>query len=338
MPPFDALGLDPTSTNVTVANPFPVLTDMQTIPMLLSLPNAGSGRTRPAAGWPVVIFGHGLGGNRSHMLAAADSLALAGYAVIAIDSPLHGIVPELEPQLAPLYVGNSPWAEEANERTFDVDYVDNATGAPEPDGDGITDASGTHFFNLGSMLTTRDNGRQAQADLSVLAVGLPGMDFNFDGLPDLDASTVQYAGFALGAMMGTPFTAVEPMVVNSFLSAPMGGIARGLEASPTFGPRIKAGLAAAGYLPGSSDYELFFLAFQTVIDSMDPLNWAIEAAEFNNIVLHEVIGDTVVPNFVLTAPLSGTEPLIRVMAEGDDESLVHEVVDDICSTLGKIAA
>ena len=311
VPPFDALGLDPTSTNVTVANPFPVLTDMQTIPMLLSLPNPGSGRSRPAAGWPVVIFGHGLGGNRSHMLAAADSLALAGYAVIAIDSPLHGIVPELEPQLVPLYVGNSPWAEEANERTFDVDYVNNATGAPGPDG--ITDASGTHFFNLLSMLTTRDNGRQAQADLSVLAVSLPGMDFNFDGLPDLDASTVQYAGFALGAMMGTPFTAVEPMVVNSFLSAPMGGIARGLEASPTFGPRIKAGLAAAGILPGSSDYELYFLAFQTVIDSMDPINWAFEAASFNNIVLHEVIGDTVVPNFVLTAPLSGTEPLIATM-------------------------
>ena len=35
---------------------------------------------------------------------------------------------------------------------------------------------------------------------------------------------------------------------------------------------------------------------------------------------------------------SGTEPLIRVMAEGDDENLVREVVDDICSTLSKVAA
>ncbi len=33
----------------------------------------------------------------------------------------------------------------------------------------------------------------------------------------------------------------------------------------------------------------------------------------NNIVLHEVIGDLVVPNFVPTAPLSGTEPMIRAM-------------------------
>jgi phosphoglucosamine mutase len=35
---------------------------------------------------------------------------------------------------------------------------------------------------------------------------------------------------------------------------------------------------------------------------------------------------------------SGTEPLIRVMAECDDEKLVHEVVDGIVDTLKKVAA
>ncbi|MFN0191880.1 MAG: phosphoglucosamine mutase [Aestuariivirga sp.] len=35
---------------------------------------------------------------------------------------------------------------------------------------------------------------------------------------------------------------------------------------------------------------------------------------------------------------SGTEPLIRVMAEGDDESLVRNVVDEICGVIGKAAA
>ncbi len=35
---------------------------------------------------------------------------------------------------------------------------------------------------------------------------------------------------------------------------------------------------------------------------------------------------------------SGTEPLIRVMAEGDDETLVHKVVDEIVDTLNSIAA
>ena len=61
------------------------------------------------------------------------------------------------------------------------------------------------------------------------------------------------------------------------------------------------------------DYEQFFLVFQTVIDAMDPINWSAEAVRYNNVVLHEVIGDTVTPNFVPTAPLSGTEPMIRAM-------------------------
>lgn len=309
VPPFNGLGLDPTSTNVTVANPFPVKTSDQTVPLLLTLPNAGSGHQKPAAGWPVVIFGHGLGGNRANLLAAADTLAAAGYAVIGIDTPLHGILPT-DPVLAPLYVGNTPWAGVANERTFDVDFVDNSTGAPGPDGK--IDASGTHMINLGSMLTSRDNARQAQADLSVLAVTLPTIDADGDSLPDLDASTVSYAGISMGGIMGTPFLAVEPMLNGAVLSVPAGGLGRALEASPTFGPGIRAGLAAAaGLQPGTADYELFFTVFQTVVDSMDPVNWITEAADFNNVLLHEVIGDTVLPNYVQTAPLSGTEPMIR---------------------------
>ena len=35
---------------------------------------------------------------------------------------------------------------------------------------------------------------------------------------------------------------------------------------------------------------------------------------------------------------SGTEPLIRVMAEGDDPRMVEEVVDGICDALRAVAA
>jgi phosphoglucosamine mutase len=35
---------------------------------------------------------------------------------------------------------------------------------------------------------------------------------------------------------------------------------------------------------------------------------------------------------------SGTEPLIRVMAEGDDEIMVRRIVDDLCSVIAKAAA
>jgi phosphoglucosamine mutase len=34
---------------------------------------------------------------------------------------------------------------------------------------------------------------------------------------------------------------------------------------------------------------------------------------------------------------SGTEPLIRVMAEGDDQKMVEKVVDDLCDVITKAA-
>jgi phosphoglucosamine mutase len=34
---------------------------------------------------------------------------------------------------------------------------------------------------------------------------------------------------------------------------------------------------------------------------------------------------------------SGTEPLIRVMAEGDDAYVVNEIVDELCSVIAKSA-
>lgn len=310
IPPFDQFGLDPTSTNVTVANPFPVLTDMQTVPILVTVPNATSGMSKPAGGWPVAIFQHGLGGNRTQALAIADAFASIGYATVAMDIPLHGVVPAVDPTLAPFYVENTPFGAIANERTFDVDYINNQTGAAGPDG--VTDASGSHYVNLLSLLTTRDNLRQAEADLSILAVSLPGVDLNGDTIPDFDSSNIAFSGLSLGAIAGVPFLAVEPTVTRGALSVPGGGLARMLNASQAFGPRIRAGLAAAGVEPGTADFEAFLTITQTAIDSGDPINWISEAAQFNAVLLHEVINDTVIPNSVATAPLSGTEPLIRV--------------------------
>ncbi len=312
VPPFNAAGLSPMSTNITFANPFPVKTADVAIPVLATIPNAASGRTKPASGWPVVIFQHGITGNRSHALAVAATLAAQGFAVVAIDLPLHGLPPE-----NPLAIGNTPFGAVASERTFDVDYVNNTTGAPGSDG--VVDASGTHFINLSSLLTSRDNLRQAVADLFVLAASIPDMDIDGNGMGDFDSSRMQFVGLSLGAIVGTPFLALEPTVNVGLLSVPGGGIARLLDGSVSFGPRIRAGLAAAGVQAGTPSYDSFMGAAQQTMDSIDPINYGFASAQ-NAILLHEVVGDgaanlpdQVVPNSVPGAPLSGTEPLIRAL-------------------------
>ncbi len=309
VPPFSNLDppLDPNSTAVTVANPFPVQTSTERIPVIMTVPNASSGRGRPDSGWPVVIFQHGITGNRTQMLAIADAFASQGLATIAIDQPLHGITDLTNP----FYVGNTPFGVVARERTFNLDLQNNETGAPGPDSN--IDSSGAWFINLPSLLTSRDNNRQAQTDLSILALNIPFIDLDGDQLGDIDGSSISFTGLSLGSINGIPFLAVEPTVNNAVLSVPGGGIAQMLNGSQTFGPVVRGGLQAAGIEPGSADFNQFLLIAQTVLDSADPINWGATTAQTNSVLLHQVAGDAVIPNAVPGAPLSGTEPLIRVM-------------------------
>lgn len=297
--PFSNFGLDPTSTHVTVANPIPVATSTQNIPVLLTVPNAASGMTKPAAGWPVLIFQHGITRSRLDMLAVADTMASVGYAVVAIDLPLHGVTDTS----SPLYVGNTPFAGVSGERTFDMDL----------DGDGAIDPSASYYINLNNLLVSRDNLRQGVADLFTLTKTIPFIDFDNDQSPDLNAANVAFAGLSLGGITGSTFLGMNPDVNSGFLSAPGGGIANLLIASPTFGPSIIAGLESAGISQGTTAYNLFVLATQTTVDSGDPINFAQLTALNNNVLLHEIVGEDVIPNSVATAPLSGTEPLIANM-------------------------
>jgi len=320
VPPFDQAGLDPTSTNVTVANPLPVATSTQTVPLLLTVPNAQSGKTKPASGWPVVIFQHGITRNRTDMFAIAGTLAAQGFAVVAIDLPLHGIVDTTNP----FYIGNTPLAAlGARERTFDIDLQNNTTGAAGPDG--VIDSSGSYFINLTNLLTSRDNLRQGVSDLLQLSHAIG--SFHITAGNDFDGSKISFLGQSLGAIVGTTFMAIDPNVETAVLNVPGGGIAHLIEASGAFGPIIRAGLAQAGLTPGTAAYDSFFVAAQTVIDAGDPINFAspLNGTQIGgkHLLLQEVVGsgdipsDQVIPNRVDGAPLSGTEPLIEALGLSD---------------------
>jgi len=252
--PWQGIG----GSNLTRFNPIPVPTETLTVPSLITIPNATSpwyqgfvaqtGITPEEAGyqWPLVIFQHGITGNRTNAIGIVDTYAAAGYAVISIDQPLHGIVDPTNP----LY-------QAGNERTFDLDL----------DGDGVIDPSGSYTTNLENLLVGRDNNRQASIDLHHLAKTAPTIDINGDGNPDFDGSQMHFIGQSLGAIVGTPFLAVNTDVITGTLSVPGGGIAALLRDSESFGPVIEAGLVAQGLTPGTTLYEDFFRTAQTTIDA-----------------------------------------------------------------------
>ena len=285
---------------VTRYNPLPAAKVMPLqIPVLMTVPNATSGQSKPANGWPVVIFQHGITRNRTDIFALADALSFEGYATVAIDLPLHGITST-----------TNPFYLKGLERTFDLDLVNNTTGAAGPDG--TIDASGSYFINLRSLLTSRDNAREAAEDLRQLTATLPLVDLNGDSKPDLDAGHIHFVGHSLGAITGSTFLGIEDNVTSATLGMGGGGTPRLLDDSATFGPIIAAGLAAQGVVKGTPTYESYLDAAQTVVDSGDPINYGAAAASLHPIHLIEVVGGAgVLPDQVV--PNSSTELLAKVM-------------------------
>lgn len=281
--------------NLTAFNPQPDLRSTQTIPLLMTVPNANAGvGEQPAEGWPVAIFQHGITRNRGDMLALADSLASAGFAMVAIDIPLHGITDTSSPLYFP-----------GGERTFDLDIQPfTEDGAPNPDG--VIDDSGSYFYNLQNLLNTRDNFRQSIADLWTLSASV-------GSLPQINGSEKAFIGFSLGAIIGSTMVAFDDSFNSVTLASPGGGTARLLAASPAFGPAIVNGLAAAGIDVNSAAGQQFLSATQTMVDSADPINHAAATAANGPIHLTQILPDQVVVGSVAGAALSGTEPLARLM-------------------------
>ncbi|MEZ5498216.1 MAG: hypothetical protein R3E77_02170 [Steroidobacteraceae bacterium] len=307
--------IDPTSREITRFNPQPVATETLPIPVLVTVPNgnSASGGVKPPNGYPVVIFQHGITRNRTDALAIADAFADAGFVVVAIDQPLHGITDPTNPLYAvpanPLYAGNTlPTGANSFERTFDLDLINNATGAPGADG--TRDSSGTHYINLTSLATSRDNLRESSADLITVARSLPLLNLDATAGGDIDPNRIHFVGHSLGAIVGTAAAAVTPEIRTASLAMPGGGVAELLRDSVTFGPAINAGLANLGLVPGTTLYAQFFRDTQTVVDAGDPLNYIARAASGKPVHLMQVVGNgtTSLPDQVV--PNSATQRLI----------------------------
>ena len=275
------------SRYITRYNPIPAATHQVTVPVLLTIPN---NRARPVAGWPVVIFVHGITRNRADALAISEAYATAGIAVAAIDLPLHGIT--LADHAAGLRLPG------VSERTFDMDYVNNTTG--QPPADGVADSSGMNFIQITSPITSRDNLRQAVLDELTLARALaaPNSVIVGSGGPapaPFDGNHISYASQSLGSLVGTMVASLDSDINAFALSVPGGLITELLLDSATFGP-IFGPAVAAQLGPHTLLYNMFFRDAQAAADAGDPVNH-VDAAVINKPVLaHKVIGDLVIPN------------------------------------------
>jgi len=201
--------------------------------------------------------------------------------------------------------------------------------------------SGSMYINLLNFLNTRDNNRQSAVDQMNLRVSLNGLNLTPFGGPDLSyapatelpPAPVNFVGHSLGTITGAPFVAsVNANQLSGILTAeggvpssyndvaavnmltPGGGVVRLLENSPTFAPRILAGLAQNGLTQGDANLETFLNVFQAAIDTADPINFVDNLKETTPLyLLSEVEGDTVIPNAADEAlwgigPLSATIP------------------------------
>jgi hypothetical protein len=315
-----AFGSDDTDRHLSRFNLLPASTGPERIPLFVSVPFG----TKPPGGWPVVIFQHGITGDRTNLLGLASTLGLARFVGVAIDLPLHGVVDDGHV----LFAGYADGPGVVRERCFGLDlWTENDDGDFELGEDGIADSSGAHFVQLEHLRTTRDHLKQAVSDLLHLRTVLGQIDLDGDGLPDLDTARVSFVGHSLGAITGVlylPF-AEAASEFGSFVSAtlgmPGGGLAALLAASEKFGPDIEEGLAEQGIAKGSAEFDAFLDVAQAVVDSADPVNHAA-ALVASGLPLHliEVVGeeglsppDQTVPNAVDGWPLSGTDPLIEAL-------------------------
>jgi len=271
--------------------------------------------------------------------AVADSFADAGFAVVAIDLPLHGVTTPYNAanpatyfyasSANPLYAGLGLPASGSIERTFDLDVINPPA----------IDSSGSHFINLTSLLTSRDNLREGAADLITFERSVSNaVVANAGNAKMFLAGQTHYLGHSLGAIVGAVFLGVVPAtdVSTGTLANPGGDLSQLLITSPSFAPVINAGLEAQGLVPGTTLYSQFFRDSQNVIDAGDPINYIAQTTELHPIHLLQVVGsapppagcnaatfingcpDQVVPNSatqaMLIASTYGLAPLAQVHA------------------------
>lgn len=253
----------------------------------LFLPNATDPRfEEPApsvvARIPIILFQHGLSGSRRQAALMANTAAAHGYAVIAIDAPMHGVRSFCQSN-ADCKSGTAC----VNHRCPGGYKIGTIPGfGPDPLENPLI--SGNQFVSTSNPFHTRDHFRQAVIDLAQLlrvikdesgGIGsIPVDDPNTPKFEKLDVTNVRYIGQSLGGIIGTLATASIPEITASTLN--VAGASQTdiiLHATdPSFEAikaQLDATLTARDMPPGSQAYEAFIDTARWIMDPADPQNF-----------------------------------------------------------------
>lgn len=245
--------------------------------------------------FPTMVWGTGLGTDRSLGERLANHVAPAGFATLAIDPVAHGEHPDV-PE------GADPAMGAAVFRFFEI-------------GDDL----GARTL---SPLRLRDNFRQATYDkLQLLRFIADGLDVDGDGVSELDPTRLAYLGASLGGMMGVELLAATDAFRGAVLVLPGGGVASMIRESDRIGPLITL-LRPRQATP--SDMRRFFPVMQTIIERGDAASYGphVQRDRFvsgrgSHLLVGMVIDDDTVPNVA-------TYTLMRAMELPPVGTVLHD--------------
>ncbi|MBC7978368.1 MAG: hypothetical protein H7138_25565 [Myxococcales bacterium] len=246
----------------------------------------------PAAGYPVVVFGHGLGSSKTTVLAIASQLAAAGFASIAIDFVAH--------DTRAVRISKDP------ARGCDDARAPVPTAAPQCFAP----------FLSSDLAGTRDNIRQTVLDLQGLVASLKACGTTACGALKIDAAHMTYMGISLGGIVGATAVANIPEFKAAVLNVPGVGLVDVLENTANlnircslvdaligvgvvmgdpFNPANGTGLCTTDAWKAQAGYQRFSAIARWALDPADGANFTGKLAT-RKFLIQEVVDDQVVPN------------------------------------------
>ncbi|MBX3191098.1 MAG: hypothetical protein KF819_29140 [Labilithrix sp.] len=253
---------------------------------------------------PIVIFGHGLGGDKDGTWGTAQRLAELGVAVIGIDAPEHGSrsdPPTVDGKSDLIQSVTGFFAANPDTKTFDMEKVRD------------------NFRQMGSDQLELVRFIQSLGTLDLLPVGAP------DGVPDLDPSQILYLGHSFGSVLGPLVSALAPEIRAACWNVGGDGLLTLIRDSGLFG------LIVDSFRPPGTpqaDVAKFFAITQAIVDPGDPANYArfstlepmpgVANWRAKDILVQEVKDDNIVPN-------TSTEILARALGLAQVGPVTHDV-------------